>query len=176
MEDIIQILDRARAFEQEAHSILGTQETSQSRVVLLEQSYDKLAGLSLNQDELFREALRCIENGLFRASHVMAWAGFVDFLQEKLASDGFAKLRAARPNWKFKTVEELREGHPEYQIIEAGRATGLCSKNQTRVLHGLLSKRNECAHPSNYHPTLNEALGYISELLQRLDLFKRKAY
>ena len=176
MNHIQEILARAQAFQQDAHSILGIHETSQSRVVLLEQTYEKLKGLRLTQDELFRQALRCVENGLFRAAHVMAWCGFIDFLHETLASDGFVKLYAARSKWKFKSVEELREQYTEHAIIEASKDSGLCSKSETKALLGLLSKRNECAHPSSYFPGLNEALGYISELFNRIETLQTKSY
>ncbi len=56
-----------------------------------------------------RQALRCVENELYRAAHVMVWAGFMDFLEERLASDGLKKLRTARANWSIKSMEELRE-------------------------------------------------------------------
>lgn len=167
-------IHNAYDFEKEAHKILGIHETSKSRVVLLEATYKKLTGLSLKQDELFRQALRCVENSLFRAAHVMAWAGFMDFFEEKLASDGFVKLKATRPNWKFSTVEDLREQQTEYAIIEAAKDAGLCAKSETKALHGLLNKRNECAHPSNFFPDLNETLGYISELLKRVETLKSK--
>ena len=171
-EALSELLSKARSFEQEAHAILAVHEASTSRIVLLEDTYSQLSGLSLRQDELIRQGLRCIENGLFRAAHVMAWAGFMDFMEEKLASDGLKKLRQARPKWNVKTMDELRERVPEYQLIEVCQDVGLCSKNETKALLGLLNKRNECAHPSNYFPSLNESLGYISELLQRIDLLK----
>lgn len=166
------LVSKVRSFEEQAHAILGAHEASASRVVVLEDTYSQLSGLSLRQDELMRQALRCIENGLFRAAHVMAWAGFVDFVEERLASDGLKKVRQVRPKWHVRTMEELRERVPEYQLIEAYRDVGLCSKNDTKALLGLLSKRNECAHPSNYVPGLNESLGFVSELLQRIDLIK----
>jgi hypothetical protein len=37
-----------------------------------------------------------------------------------------------------------------------------------KALHGLLNKRNECAHPSDFYPDMNGSLGYISELLSRV--------
>lgn len=37
-----------------------------------------------------------------------------------------------------------------------------------KALHGLLNRRNECAHPSEYFPDLNETLGYIGELFKRI--------
>src|SRR5712691_3447199 len=102
--DLSDFVARTRAFEKEAHTILGVHETSPSRLVLLEATYKRLGALSLRQDDLLRQALRCIENELFRAAHVMAWAAFMDFLEEKLASDGLLKLRAARPAWKTANV------------------------------------------------------------------------
>jgi hypothetical protein len=44
----------------------------------------------------------------------------------------------------------------------------ISTKTQKKALHGLLNKRNECAHPSDFYPELNETLGYISELFQRI--------
>lgn len=166
---LAQIFERVRRFETDAHKILSKYEASPSRIVELAKTYKELIGLSIQQDELFRQALRCVENELYRAAHVMAWAGFMDFLEQKIASDGFKKLHSAYSSWlKYKTVEDLREYVSEYQIVKAARTIGLCSKNQTKALHGLLNKRNECAHPSSYYPQLNESLGYISELLQRI--------
>ena len=62
----------------------------------------------------------------------------------------------------------MREKYPEFQIIEAAKDMKILTKSEMKALHGLLSKRNECAHPSEYFPDLNETLGYISELLNRI--------
>jgi len=104
----------------------------------------------------------------------MAWAGFMDYLEEKIISDNFNKLRKVRPNWPIKTIEDLREYVPEYQVVEACKDMALCSRNETKALLGLLNKRNECAHPSNYFPDLNESLGFISEVLRRIGMLQRK--
>lgn len=167
-DELENFLGKLNQFKKESHILFSKHETSKSRIVNLEYTYSRLSGLSLNQDELFRQSLRCVENELFRASHVMAWAGFVDFLDEKLASDGFIRLRTERPNWNFKSVEDLREVSTEHARIEAVRAVGLCNKTEMKAFHGLLNKRNESAHPSTYYPDLNETLGYISELLKRI--------
>ena len=166
--DLAKVLSRVRAFERDAHRILAVHEAAPSRLVLLEDTYKRLAKLSLHQDELLRQALRCIENELYRAAHVMAWAGFMDFLEEKIVSDGLVKLRGLRPSWKASSPEELRENVVEFQLIDAARDLGLLGKTEAKALQGLLSKRNECAHPSPYFPGLNEALGYVSELLNRI--------
>ena len=42
-------------------------------------------------------------------------------------------------------------------------------------LHGLLTRRNECAHPSTYLPGLNETLGYIAETLNRIEYLQPRS-
>ncbi len=168
--------ERGVAFEKEAHQILSRHESSKSRVISLDQTRKQLVGLSLQQDELFLQALACIEGGIYRAAHVMGWAAFMDFLEQKLASDGLVKVKSVRPAWiKYATIDEIRENFPEYQLIEAARDVKLLSKSETKTILGLLSKRNECAHPSNYRTDLNEALGYVAELLKRIEHLNNKS-
>ena len=174
-ERIRRISERALAFTKEAQGILATQETSSARLITLEASYADLDQLSLRQDDLFRQALRCVEHGLYRAAHVMAWAAFMDFLEEKLASDGLVKVKAVRSAWKGDTMEVLREYVSEHQLVEVTQPLGLCTKNQVKALLGLLNRRNECAHPSDYFPGLNETLGFISEMIQRLKQLQQKS-
>lgn len=168
-------LVQASTFVSEAHTILGVVEgAAQSRLIYLDETYRELEGLTLKQDDLMRQALRCCENALYRATHVMAWAAFMDFLEEKLESDGLVKVKAARPNWKGDTMAEMREFYPEMQLVETCEIIKLCTKNETQALVGLLRRRNECAHPSDYYPGLNETLGYISELIKRIRLLQLK--
>ena len=163
------ILKQVDNFKRDAHAIFSKYETSPSRVVDLTKTYQQLIGLSIQQDDLFRQAIRCAEQELYRASHVMAWAAFMHFLEEKIASKGFRALHRAYPSWSsYKSVEDLRENVVEYQLIEAAHKLKLCSKTQKKALQGLLNKRNECAHPNEFYPELNETLGYISELFQRI--------
>src|SRR6266478_1149711 len=168
---------KANAFRDAARRILARHETSTERVITLSSSYAALASLSLKQDELFRQSLRCIESELYRAAHVLSWAGFIDFYEEKISARKLKRLHAAYPAWsKYKTVDDLRENIAEYQLIESGRTVGLLTKNEMKALHGLLNKRNECAHPSNYFPGLNDSLGYISELVQRISHLQGKRF
>ena len=168
---------KANAFRDAARRIFARYETSTERIITLSSSYAALASLSLKQDELFRQSLRCIENELYRAAHVLSWAGFIDFYEEKISANKFKKLHAAYPAWsKYKTVDDLRENTAEYQLIESGKTVGLLTKNEMKALHGLLNKRNECAHPSNYFPGLNDSLGYVSELVQRISHLQAKRF
>jgi hypothetical protein len=167
---------RVESFASAAHELFAKHETGKSsRVISLTETWHELEGLSLLQDVLFRDALLCLERGLYRAAHVMAWAAFMDFLEDKLAEDGLVAVHRERPKWKIhKTAEELRENVVEFQLLDVARDVGLLSKTATKSLQGMLSKRNECAHPSTYEPGLNEALGYASELLERIKQVQSK--
>ena len=160
---------RAQRFELEAHGILSMHEdAAASRVIVLEQAYESLMLLNIKQDDIMRQALRCAENGLYRAAHVMAWAACMDYLEEKLSADNMVKLRGVRPNWRGRDIREMAEYVAEYQLIETLKAVGLTTKNETNALLDLLRRRNECAHPTGYLPQVNETLGYIAEIIQRI--------
>lgn len=167
-------LARLRGLEAEATAILATHEAATARAVTLEGSYERLAGLSLAQDELFREALRAVEAELFRAAHVLAWAGFIDYLHHMLVPVRAADLATVQPKWKLSGPEDLRE-QSDHQVIEAAKAAGVVGKTMMKALHGLLNRRNECAHPSEYFPDLNQTLGYLSELFARIEVLQRGA-
>lgn len=166
---IEQILNRVSAFEFEAHAILVAFEAAPSRVISLADTRKQIGILNLKQNELLEEAVAAVEYGLYRPAVVMAWAAFMDFLQEKMTSDNFVRLHNVRPGWlKLTTLHELREGQTEFAMLDAAWELKLLMKGEHKSLQGLLAKRNESAHPSGYKPTLNEALGYISELLNRI--------
>lgn len=159
---------RLTDLEAEAHVIFGRLESAKSRTKTLDQSYQALSGLSLHHDDVFRQALRCVENELFRAAHVMAWAGFVDCLHTLVSSDSFAKLNTARQSWAISSIDQLAENYTEHALIEALQVANVVGKPEKKALHGMLSKRNECAHAGTYFPGFNETLGYISEIFSRL--------
>ncbi len=172
---VTNILKRIHRFKKETHELFSKYETSPSRVIDLTETYKLLSGLSIQQDDLFRQAIRCVEQELYRAAHVMAWAAFMDFLEQKISSKSFGILHKLYPNWsQHQNIEDLRDNIPEFQLIDATRKLGLCSKTQVKALQGLLNKRNECAHPSDFYPGLNESLGYISELFKRITQIQPK--
>lgn len=178
MEDELlrSLVHRVRDFELSAHDLLARQGVTTSRVLSLTDTYKQLTILNLKQNELFEESLKSMENSLHRPGVVMAWAGFIDFLQEKMTEDQFAKLHAAYPKWgKWSTLEELRENVTEFAVLDAAQRLGVLTKAEMKALHGLLSKRNECAHPSGYKPTFDEALGYVSELLNRIPTISQRS-
>jgi hypothetical protein len=165
------VLARLADLETDAKTILATHEAAASRIITLEDSYAKLDDLSIAQDELFRESLRAVQNELYRAAHVLAWAGFIDFLHNLLVDEHLTALETARPNWTINAAEDLRE-YSDFQVVEAGKASGVYGNTMMRTLHGFLGQRNECAHPSGYFPDLNSTLGYVSELVSRIRRLK----
>jgi hypothetical protein len=170
-EPLLGLLAKIASLEADAQTILAQHEAASARVITLEQSYSRLSGLTLDQDELFREALRAVESNLFRAAHVLAWAGFVDYFHNYLLPANSAALAGVQPKWSMASPEDLRE-QADFQVIEAARNGGVYGKTFMKALHGLLNKRNECAHPSTYFPDLNQTLGYISELVGRIEKLK----
>lgn len=166
--------ERLGRFYSEANAVFAQVESSKSRAISLDSSYELLTQLNLKEDELFRQSLRCVELEVYRAAHILAWCGFFDVVLRLLASDDFEALKECRPKWKFDNVEELGENISEHHIIEALRPIGITSKADQKALIGLLSRRNECAHPTGYFPDLNQTLGYISELFQRLENLEAK--
>lgn len=173
-DELRRLLERVHDFEKVANAILLTHETSPARSIIIEQTYETLGRLSVKQDELLRQSLRCVESSLFRAAHVLSWAALMDYIEEKLGADGFVSLNAKRPAWNIKSLDDLRDVGSDFQIIEALRAVSLCSKVEDKALKGLLNKRNECAHPTDYFPDLNQTLGYLSEILNRIENFQKK--
>jgi hypothetical protein len=168
---------RVKRFERAAHDLLAQHETAPSRVISLAETRKQVGILNLKQTELLEESLKAMEGMLYRPAIVMAWAAFMDFLQERLAESQMAPLHAHYPKWsKWATLDDLRENVTEFAMLDASRKLGLLTKAELKALQGLLSQRNECAHPSGYKPGLNEALGYVSQLLNRIvEIDKRKA-
>jgi len=163
----------AIGFQREAERILSSHETSKSRRITIEQTYAQLGTLTVRQDRLLKQSLDCTSFSMFRAAHVLAWAALMDFLEQKLAEDEFVQLNTIRDKWKIHSVDDLRDSRSDYQIIEAIRLTKLCSKSDEKALKGLLACRNECAHPGEYEPELNETLGYVSQILKRIQRFQK---
>ena len=174
---IFRIKENVKQFESESHQLFSKYETSPSRIISVDHSRKKLKNLTLHQKELFEESLRCVEHEIYRAAIVMAWAGCIDYLEQKISSDGMIKIKQARSVWsKFNSIEEIREsGVSEHELIRVAKEIRLLSNSEMKRLHGELSKRNECAHPSSYHPDLNESLGYISGLINLIEKIGKRA-
>jgi hypothetical protein len=169
------IFERASLFEAEAHALLETHEGAyRSRVIKLSELVEQLTALNLLQESLFRQAIRCAENGIYLAAHVMAWAALMDLYEEKLASDGLTAVRREYPKWPTKSLEDLRENVNEFQLIDAGKRVGLLAKGNHKSMQGHLHTRNQAAHPTGFEPGINETLGYIEALIKLAKIIETK--
>lgn len=186
MENSVEDLaSRALNFKARADDIFSIHESSRSRVMNVDRSRKQLKGLSIKQEELLDEALKCVGCGAFRAVHVMAWAAFSDFLLERLTSGGMVKLKstldASQNRRKFQpiidcsSVEEIRENVKDWLVIDAAVELGLISAKESPILHGERSKRNQCSHPTDYKVNQNTALGYVNGLMHWIEVIKSRS-
>jgi hypothetical protein len=158
---------KALAASRKAHKILAVHESSSSRVVIMEDLLKTLASLPVDIQDYFKEAVNCLEQDWRRASIVLVWAGFFSVMTEKLYGKGESNIRFARPKWKFSDLTELLESYPESQIIDAYQAAKLIKPRDSKLYQGQLTKRNQCAHPTLFKPSLNVAIGYVDEMLRQ---------
>ena len=159
---------RALVARNEAHQILAAHDSAtKSRVVLLEKLLRQLGPLPVDVRDYFHEATTCLEHGLTRAAIVLAWSGFFYTISAVLYQQHEAQLRVQRPNWKFGSFEDLRESYGESGILDAVRAVNLITKSDLKQMQGQLSRRNQCAHPTLYRPSVNVALAYVDEMIEQ---------
>lgn len=158
---------RASCARRAAHIVLSQHESSVSRVVLLEDMTKKLLGTPVDVRDYFIEAISCLEHKLYRAGIVLAWAGCFSMLSEACFKTHEADIRAARRIWKFKGLTELKESVTENAFLMVAKDVGFISKAELRILDGQLSTRNQCAHPTLYRPSMNEAIGYVDKMIRQ---------
>lgn len=167
------ILPQLRLLDRELDTKLAAFEGSPKRVISIRESRKRLVSLSLAQEELFAEAFTCLEQGLSRAAIVLSWAAFMEYVHSLLESESFSpKVRAVRKNWS--DCRDFR-GFTDHQVLEAAGEVSLLNKNEVRITHGWLSQRHECAHPGRRSPDTNAGLGFVANLLGRIEDLEKRA-
>lgn len=164
-----EVADWAANAQAALSKLLAKRETSTHRVMTLTESYEKLTKLNIKQDKLFREALQCAEHGLYRSAHVTSFAALMDFIHEWIANDvtRLAAIQRNYPAWNIRQAADFRD-QKDHTLFEVLRKQGLINNTMTKALQGLLAKRNECAHPADYEPGINDTLGYLDEMMKRI--------
>lgn len=164
-----EVADWAANAQTELSKLLAKRETSTHRVMTLTESFIQLNQLNIKQDKLFREALQCAEHGLYRSAHVTSFAALMDFVHEWIATDPtrLTTIQTKYPDWKIAQASDFRE-QKDHTLFEVLKKQGLIDNTMTKALQGLLAKRNECAHPGNYEPSINDTLGYLDEMMKRI--------
>lgn len=168
LDRLIARRDRA---QEAAREILGDHEEAPSRVIELQESFERLRGLPVDVAEYYREALQALQVGCYRAAMVFAWAGFIYTLAAKLVQGYQAELAADYSKWRFATTEELFDSAAEFQVLEAAKKCGLIKNQDMLIYKGWLSTRNQCAHPTLFTPTRNSSLGYVDGVLTEVAKF-----
>ena len=90
------------------------------------------------------------------------------FRQRRRWGKTINRLNQVRSNWKINQQSDLREVASDKQIIETLTLLHLTNKTEEKVIIGLLNKRNECAHPSDPFTNIMAAIGYISDIIERI--------
>jgi len=163
--DFASFLARCESARDAANDVLSIHESSPARVVELKQSFAKLAGLPVDVEKYYQEALEALQVKCFRAAMVFGWAGFVYTVAAKLVQGYQPELKIHYSKWNYSTVENLFDSAPEAQILEAAKKCGLIGSQELHIYKGWLSTRNKCAHPTLYTPSRNIALGFVDSVL-----------
>jgi hypothetical protein len=165
--DLVEWTRRVGTARRAAHLALSRHEGSNSRVVLLEDLAKVLSGSPVDVQDYFNEAICCIENKLYRSSVVVGWAGFFHLFSETLYVKHEAEIRAKRANWSFSDLSELKETRTENDLLIVAKDVKFISNATRRIYDGQLSTRNQCAHPTLYRPSLNEAIGFVDKMIRQ---------
>lgn len=163
--EMLPLVRKSRLAEKAAHDVLSQHELSSSRIIHLEALSKRLSGAPVDVQNYFKEAITCLEQGLYRAAIVMAWAGHFNVFFEALYQKHEANIRNERPKWKFKDLSELKESYAEAQLLEVAKAVKFIKRAELRIMDGQLSVRNQCAHPTMYRPSHNSSIGYVDEMI-----------
>jgi hypothetical protein len=158
---------RAARARRAAHRILAQHESAASRVVLLEQLAKSLSGTPIDVQDYFSEAITGLEQQLYRSAMVLAWAGHFHVLSEACYQAREVEIRSARPKWHFSDLAELKESVTEAHFLVVAKDVRFITRAKLRMLDGQLSQRNQCAHPTLYRPSMNEAIGYVDEMIRQ---------
>ncbi|WP_108816236.1 hypothetical protein [Loktanella sp. Alg231-35] len=165
MTEVAEWLSKLEAFEAEVSKILGgSEEAIASRVYNAHESLRKVSELSFSQADALKQAVRCVEAGLNQAAFVLAWTALADLLLD-ISVQHIVSIKLVRDKWIFTDKTSLSDERGDYAIIEALKAAKVISKSDMKTLHGLLHRRNLCAHRTDVFPSPNEALGYIDETI-----------
>jgi hypothetical protein len=161
--DLPELVRSVEALEGKAREWLGAHNEIQLKLATLRPLHARLDGLLLEKDDLLQDSISAAEAGLFRASHVLAWSGFTDFLYRPFTTESVRTVRS-----RIETSEDLHRTS-DYDLIKVGKELRFYGNTMMKTLHGLLNDRNRCAHGSEYSPDLHETLGFLSKLLHMIE-------
>jgi len=95
----------------------------------------------------------------------------MDFFVSQLERIGFKHIKGLE---HFEDKEQLREQVMDSKMLECAYRSKLLSRNQWGSLKGKLSDRNRCAHPSDFSPSAQSAIGYIASILDEIKALRKR--
>ena len=125
----------------------------------------RISGLARLAEGL-QEARTCVEHGLHRPAFVSAWNGYVALALTLLAAEDFAAVRSVRPSWKVTSIVDLSMKTPGAELLRMLAELDVTTGEMVDQLPLLLQARNDCAHPTSFRPTAEEANDYVVEVHQ----------
>lgn len=165
---------KAKTAETASKEILSFYGDSHSRIINLNDLMNRLSGLPVDINSYFKESIFCLEYGLKRAAVVLSWAGFFQVFSENIYNKYENNIRSLRVKWTFKDLTELKENYPEAQIIDVAKEVKAINKGDLKIYQGQLAFRNQCAHPTFFQPSLNNAIGFVDSMIFQTEKYITK--
>lgn len=167
------MIDLVEALRQDHVRIASQAQSSRSRAASVEVTLRSIQALSTRQADLLKEAALAASYGLHRPAHVAGFAALVDALHQRVDRLGqLSAVATVRPKWKLGSTDDLQE-YSDFQVGDACKEAGVITRNHAKSFHGLLHRRNQCAHPTGYAPGLDETLGFLTEALNLIDTWSK---
>lgn len=120
------------------------------------------------------EAVRCYEEGLYRAAILMVWSAVMQHLYSVAGSHkggvaAFERENKARYG-NTGRYRELKKSDDflylgDEAFLQLGEDVGMYNRNVRRLLGERLTLRNLCGHPTKYQPGREETVIFIESLL-----------
>lgn len=135
-----------------------------------------LATISDPQISAFvEEAIRCLENKLYRAATVLSWIGAVSVLYEHMVNNHLAAFNAESmrrdSRWKdAKTRDDLAK-MKESDFLDVLESISVLGKSVKQELKKCLELRNGCGHPNSLQIGESIVAAHIEVLI--LNIFSR---
>lgn len=135
-----------------------------------------LAGISNASIASFvEESIKCLEQGMFRASIVLSWVGALALIYEHVVASklGAFNEEARRRNAKWKnakTADDLAR-MKEFDFLQVCESISVIGKSTKNQLEGRLKLRNGCGHPNSLQVKEAIASAHVETLI--LNVFEK---
>lgn len=168
MIELPELIRSVETLNQNVNAWLKYHEELRARMRALAIFHSRLKQLSLESNESLTDAIVAAEAALFRSSHVLAWIGFTEVLYKPFT---IYHIVTQDPNWRPKTVEELRRAS-DSSIVNSGERLGFYAEGTRKTLQGMVNDRNRCAHGAGYDPDLHETLAFLKKIFDMIEFLR----